>query len=198
MPTLIVLIAVAVMFKLGFWQLDRLAQKEELLAKYAAAQAMSSDVSVAPVSADVDGLLYRHTKLECSKIESWRSVAGRNLRGGAGFSHIARCLVDASSSAENVALHSVDVLIGWSVDPANPDWQGGSVQGIIAPSGKGDFKVVADPPLAGLAANARPDPRDIPNNHFAYAMQWFLFAITALVIYGIALRKRLAAGPAPR
>ncbi|HNJ47416.1 MAG TPA: SURF1 family protein, partial [Novosphingobium sp.] len=34
---------------------------------------------------------------------------------------------------------------------------------------------------------------DIPNNHLSYAVQWFLFAATALVIYGLALRKRLAA-----
>jgi surfeit locus 1 family protein len=57
---------------------------------------------------------------------------------------------------------------------------------------------VADPPLAGLAANARPDPADIPNNHWSYAVQWFLFAGTALVIYALALRKRLRwAGFAP-
>ena len=51
---------------------------------------------------------------------------------------------------------------------------------------------VADPPLAGLEANGVPDPSEIPNNHFAYAIQWFLFALTALVIYGLAVRKRLA------
>ena len=36
-PTLIVLIAVAVMVRLGFWQLDRLHQKEALLERYQAA-----------------------------------------------------------------------------------------------------------------------------------------------------------------
>ena len=46
--------------------------------------------------------------------------------------------------------------------------------------------------MAGLAPNARPDPGEIPNNHWSYAIQWFLFALVALVIYGIALRKRLA------
>jgi cytochrome oxidase assembly protein ShyY1 len=65
--------------------------------------------------------------------------------------------------------------------------------GVVAPGPR----LVADPPLAGLAANARPDPSDIPNNHLSYAVQWFLFAVTALVIYLLALRKRLA-GRAPR
>ena len=65
------------------------------------------------------------------------------------------------------------------------------MRGIITARGKHDVRLVADPPVAGLAANARPDPQDIPNNHFSYAVQWFLFAATALVIYGLALRKRL-------
>ena len=52
------------------------------------------------------------------------------------------------------------------------------------------WHIVADPPLAGLIANARPDPRDIPNNHWSYAIQWFAFAATALIIYALALRRR--------
>ena len=82
------------------------------------------------------------------------------------------------------------VVLGWSNDPAPVVWQGGAVTGVIAPYKKGDARLVADPPLAGLAANALPDPRDVPNNHLSYAVQWFLFAVTALVIYGIALRRR--------
>ncbi|MES2300627.1 MAG: SURF1 family cytochrome oxidase biogenesis protein, partial [Pseudomonadota bacterium] len=69
-------------------------------------------------------------------------------------------------------------------------WRGGWVSGIIAPMGKAAVRVVADPPLAGLQANARPDPKDLPNNHWSYAIQWFLFAAVALIIYAIALRKR--------
>ena len=33
-PTIVVLIAVGIMVRLGFWQLDRLHQKEELLTRY--------------------------------------------------------------------------------------------------------------------------------------------------------------------
>jgi surfeit locus 1 family protein len=65
-------------------------------------------------------------------------------------------------------------------------WAGGKVTGWIAPGPK----LIADPAQAGLAANARPDPNDIANNHLAYAVQWFFFAFVALVIYAIALRKR--------
>ena len=86
-----------------------------------------------------------------------------------------------------------EVVLGWSRDPRGPDWRGGEVMGVIAPGPR----LVADPPLAGLEANRVPDPSEIPNNHFAYAIQWFLFAATALVIYALAVRKRLA-GERPR
>jgi surfeit locus 1 family protein len=60
-------------------------------------------------------------------------------------------------------------------------------EGIASPA-----RLFSDQPLARLELSARPDPKDIPNNHLSYAVQWFLFAATALVIYAIALRKRLA------
>lgn len=60
------------------------------------------------------------------------------------------------------------------------------VDGVIAPGPR----LVADPAAAGLVPLAKPDPRDLPNNHLSYAVQWFLFALTALVIYALALRRR--------
>ncbi len=30
----------------------------------------------------------------------------------------------------------------------------------------------------------------MPNNHLSYAVQWFSFAATALIIYALALRRR--------
>ena len=58
---------------------------------------------------------------------------------------------------------------------------------MIAP---GPRLVASEPPVAGLEPLARPDPSGIPNNHLAYAGQWFFFALTALVIYWLALRRR--------
>ena len=55
--------------------------------------------------------------------------------------------------------------------------------------------LVADTPAPGLAPSALPSPANIPNNHRAYAVQWFLFAAVALVIYGVALRRRGRATP---
>ena len=76
--------------------------------------------------------------------------------------------------------------MGWSRDPNAPEWSGGDVTGVLAPGGK----IVADPALADLGPLAKPDPADLPNNHLAYAGQWFFFALTALIMYIIALRRR--------
>jgi surfeit locus 1 family protein len=87
-------------------------------------------------------------------------------------------------------LQPADVVLGWSREAEPVAWKGGFVAGTVVPTGELGFKIVADPPLAGLQPNAKPDPGDLPNNHLAYAGQWFFFALTALVIYVLALRRR--------
>lgn len=173
--TLVVAAAIATMVWLGFWQLDRLEQKEAMLARYA--QAQTSGQVLAALPADPLNNLYHRTPFTCSTVSGWNAIAGRNDRDQTGYIHIAQC-------------PGADVVIGWSPGPDQPEWQGGSITGTIAPGGIAGWRIVADPPLAGLQANAVPDPATIPNNHLAYAVQWFLFALVALVIYILALRRR--------
>lgn len=189
-PTLIVLIAVAIMLRLGFWQLDRMHQKEALLARYAAAQAMSANVPWPRNAAERELALYRHSELGCKQVKGMAAIAGRSAKGASGWAHVADCTIAEGGSAK--------VVIGWSRDPAPRIWQGGEVAGFIAPGGMDGVRLVASPPLAGLDASATPDPRDIPNNHLSYAVQWFLFAGVALIIYALAVRKRLAGQDARR
>ncbi len=56
--------------------------------------------------------------------------------------------------------------------------------------------LVADTPAPGLLPTAEPDLSSVPNNHLAYAVQWFLFAGVAGVIYVLALRLRQRTKPA--
>lgn len=186
MATVIALAAVATMIALGFWQLQRKAEKEALLRRYAAA-AEAAPLQK-PQRAAIDAaLLYRRIVLECRQVGPWRAVSGRNAADTAGIAHVTTCTTP----------HGVfDLVAGWSASPAAPDWSGGPVTGTLAPGGPSGIKVVADPPLGGLQANARPDPGSIPNNHLGYALQWFFFALAALVIFALALRKRLAAADA--
>jgi surfeit locus 1 family protein len=173
--TPVVAAAIATMIWLGFWQLDRLEQKEALLARYAAV--LENPQALADFPADPLANLYRRTTFTCTRVIGWRAIAGRNADDDAGYVQVAEC-------------PEGEVVAGWSTSLAAPAWQGGSLAGTIAPGGKTGWRVVADPPFPGMEANARPDPSTIPNNHLAYAVQWFLFALTALVIYILALRRR--------
>ena len=181
--TIVVLIAVGIMIRLGFWQLGRMEEKEALLSRFAASQAMSAELPWPKDSAARDAALYRRSSLACTKVEAITPKAGHNAKGETGWAHVAQCVLADGSKARAV--------LGWSLSPKAAVWQGGVVTGFIGPGGADGPRLVADPPLAGLAANAPPDPASIPNNHLSYAVQWFLFAAVALVIYALAVRKRL-------
>lgn len=179
-PTVLVLLAIGVMIRLGLWQLDRMHEKEVLLARYAAAPAMSADVPFPQDEKAAEPVLYRHSRVDCRSVAEPTAKAGHNLQGENGMAHYVTCTTVDGGKAQ--------VVLGWSRDPSPVQWKGGEVIGTVAPGPR----LVADPPLAGLQANARPDPSDLPNNHLSYAVQWFLFAAVALVIYLLAVRKRLA------
>lgn len=184
-PTLLVLTAVAVMIRLGFWQLDRLHQKEAMLAQFGSAAAVSGDVPLVADSTARGKQWFRHTRFACVADGPTRPMAGHNAAGVSGWAQWADC-----KRADGMP---IAVNIGWSQTPAPVHFAGGEIGGVIAPDGAGGARVVSDTPAKGLILSARPDPRDISNNHLSYAVQWFLFAATALVIYALALRKRLAA-----
>lgn len=180
-PTVIVSAAVATMIALGVWQLGRAEWKAKLLENYAAADAMPA--AVFPRSAgDVEVALYRRSQLYCDRVLSRNAIAGKSARGASGLAVVARCALDGGGEA--------DVVIGFSKEPVLGDWAGGAVAGMIGPGRDGEARLIAEPAITGLEESALPDPSDIPNNHLAYAGQWFFFALTALIIYIIALRRR--------
>ncbi|WP_298196502.1 SURF1 family protein [Novosphingobium sp.] len=180
LATLVVLIAAGIMVRLGFWQLDRLHQKQAMIAQFRAAAA---DPAVHPwPDADRVAVPYTRVVLDCRAAGAPQPEAGRNRAGQAGWAQVAACTTPEGGRAR--------IVLGWSARPAAVAWTGGAVTGTYVARDEGAV-VFADPPLAGLQPNARPDPRDLPNNHLAYAVQWFAFAAVALVIYALALRKRL-------
>ncbi|MFB0610889.1 SURF1 family protein [Aurantiacibacter poecillastricola] len=183
LPTVTVVIAAAIMVALGFWQLGRLEEKEALIARYEAALESGEPQ---PFPADAGGVfdeadLFHPTALECTDVLNREAIAGRAANGAAGFAQIVRCETPRGTA---------EVKLGWSDRPDFPAYEGGAVRGLITPGGADGARVQADPPLAGLEPLARPDPAELPNNHLAYAGQWFFFAITALVIYALAVRRR--------
>ncbi|WP_423142945.1 SURF1 family cytochrome oxidase biogenesis protein [Parablastomonas sp. CN1-191] len=179
LATLLVIAAVATMIALGVWQLHRLAWKEDLIARYRQAEMMTTNAPWPRTPAEAERSLYRRAAFDCRAASAPASVSGRSAAGAPGIAHTADCTLPDGTIAR--------VVLGWSRDPQPVAWSGGPVSGTLAPGPR----LVADPPVAGLAANARPDPADLPNNHWSYAMQWFLFALTATVIYALALRRRM-------
>lgn len=176
--TLVVVLAAATMIALGIWQLGRRDEKEALLRRYEAVANDPSPVAWPRDTASVADSLYRRSAFDCVSVLSRETVSGTARNGAKGWAHRVRCRLPGGGEGQ--------VALGWSRDLAKPEWVGGRVIGVIGP---GPI-LYADPPLGGLEPLARPDPREIPNNHLAYAGQWFFFAVSALVIYALALRRR--------
>ncbi|SOB79588.1 surfeit locus 1 family protein [Sphingomonas guangdongensis] len=193
-PTIIVAIAIAVMIGLGVWQLQRRGEKEAALTRLAAN--VERPPIAFPAAGSGNAALFRRSSLTCSRATNLRLEGGRSADGGTGWRVLADCPVEAGRVAV--------VQLGIAGKPdARPAWAGGVVTGHIsyAPDARPllsalydrrprALMLVANPPLAGLRANPGPDLSAVPNNHLAYAGQWFLFAGIAAVIYALALRRR--------
>ncbi|GAA4711895.1 SURF1 family protein [Sphingomonas lutea] len=189
-PTIVVLAAVAVMIGLGVWQLQRAKWKEGLLAQYAAAQKKPPISWPTMLGKDETLPLFRYATGMCVRPVGRRAVAGQNRAGESGYAHVVDCMTGGLEGP------GMSVEIGWSKDPnARIDWRGGLVSGVIAPDRRSRIRLVAATPPPGLQASAPPSTAGISNNHRMYAIQWFAFALIALVIYALAVRKRLMPEP---
>lgn len=191
-PTAIVAMAIAAMIGLGIWQLDRRGEKAALIAQYRAN--LTKPVMAFPRFGG-DAHLFRRASALCLEVIDWRTEGAGSL----GWRHIADCRTGAEGP-----LLSIDMGVSKTPD-RRPDWRGGEVTGTITTTraeGSGLWRaltgggqpvtlmLVAETPAPGFAPSRRPDPSAVPNNHLAYAVQWFLFAAIAGAIYVLALRRR--------
>ena len=189
-PTIIVAAAIALMIGLGIWQLQRATWKDGLVARYHQAEKLPPITWPTEPLRDDQLPLFRHATGVCLRPVGQRAVAGENRSGEPGYVHV----VDCSTGAEGPGM---SVEVGWSKDPnARVNWRGGLVSGVIAPDRRKRMRLVAASSLPGLEPSAPPSISAIPNNHRSYALQWFSFALIALIIYGLAVRKRLREDPA--
>lgn len=196
-PTIVVGLAIATMIALGIWQLQRKAEKEALIALYAA-NAGKPPITFPDMAPVRDSEMFRKSTLNCLEVVDWQSVSGRDISGKAGFQYIADCKTGAEGPGALVAFGIADR------PDIKPEWKGGMVSGTIItePSRYGVIErmigkipvprpmIVADNALEGMRAVAPPDPMNVTNNHLSYALQWFFFAAAALVIYLLALRRQ--------
>jgi surfeit locus 1 family protein len=195
--TTVVGLAVLAMIALGVWQLQRRGEKEALIARYTANLNLPPMAypQLAPVPSEA---MFRKAQVHCLRVASWRTEGGRTPGGQPGYRHIASCVTGAEGPGALIDM-------GVSADPAQKlSWNGGIVDGLITTEPSHESLIgrlfgratplrpmlVADVPAPGLAASTPPDPSAIANNHLAYAVQWFIFAGVALLIYILALRRR--------
>jgi surfeit locus 1 family protein len=183
--TLIVVLAIGTMIRLGFWQLDRRAEKEALIATFVRNTA-DREMSILPRVGQQ--FLFRRAQFDCPYAGGAEVIGA----GQAGYRVITFCRGIGK------------IQLGTTRNPKQAvQWPGGTVSGWIqsepdsrsmieAATDKQEpfLMLVADPPLAGLAPNPPAAPQDVPNNHLAYAVQWFLFAAIAAVIFLLATRRR--------
>lgn len=186
LPTVFVAAAVAVMIGLGVWQLGRAQEKEALLDRYAAARGLPP--IALPLRPDPENPpLFRTASADCAGVTGWRAVSGRNRAGESGYVHVAACTRAGGGPG-------FQAVMGWSKDPRPPVWAGGPVTGQLGPDRDHVVRLYAESAAPGLVPASPPTIDDIPNNHRAYAAQWFFFAAAAAAIYALALRRRAREG----
>ena len=194
LPTLIVAAAVAAMIALGVWQLGRAEEKAAVLAEYRRAAALPTldlDPLLARRAAELPPLAFRRVRVTCTA----RNVApeqrgGRSAAGQGGYVHLVPCRPGAPGLAGRLVVDA-----GWSALPeaGRRLTLDGPAEGRRGPvRGEGPIRLTAAAAPPPLAPSAAPDVAQIPDNHLGYAFQWFFFAAAALVIYVLALRRRLS------
>jgi surfeit locus 1 family protein len=199
-PTIFVALAVATMVGLGFWQLERKTQNAQLLQQVTANSGKPAIAypALGPVSLQA---LHRKSAVNCLRVSEWKEDSGADISGKTGTRYLAECVTGAEGPG---AL----VVAGISDRPNQKiGWNGGAVQGIITTEpdrqsmaaklfGKSIVlrpMLVSNTGLGGLRTAEPPSlekiERKISSNGF-YALQWFLFATAATIIYILAVRKR--------
>lgn len=209
-PTLMVAAMLAVLVSLGLWQIDRMHQKEAMLAHYRA----NSLAAPAPLSANIaepEREAFRTARLACTFEGDAILSPGGSPTGKAGQHVYGLCREEGRSAR-------VVVDLGWVTFQADaPRVEGlvAEIEGVVRPwaghtameqlSGSARISPESfrtDAPVAPVFVQAerivpaagqvfpktQPSPlrpEAIPNNHRSYAIQWFLFAATLLAIYGV-------------
>lgn len=162
LPTLMVALGVPVLIALGLWQLDRREEKRSALEAFARPEqgAWACDPLEGPLE----------------------QRAGRSGAGRSGWAHSATCRVNGEP---------VRVILGWASNPVAYGGLGGPRRIIGAMYELPDRHrlLVATESPEPLTPAAQPSAADIPNNHLAYAVQWFAFAATLAVVYALWLRR---------
>jgi surfeit locus 1 family protein len=202
-PTILVALAVATMIGLGIWQLQRKGEREMLLRQVSmnVAKPAISYPKLGPIRS-VE--LHRKSSVNCLRVAQWREDSGKDKDERPGTRYLADCVTGADGPG-------ILIVAGISDRPnMTVEWNGGQVEGVITTepdrrpliSKLFGPKIVLRPMLisneglGGLRTSKGPSLDEIrkkADSNLLYAIQWFIFAGAAAIIYILALRKRTQA-----
>jgi len=193
-----ILVATVCVF-LGRWQLDRLAQRRARNAVLAARLALPP----LPVGRDIPADSARQRRVVAQGVYDFsaeRTWPGRSFQGTPGVALVtplrladgSAVLVDRGWAPSPDAFHVDHTLYG------EPDTATVTGIALIPPRGRGDVDVTGFLPFVIQLESADPArglPRRWPSPafddgpHLSYAIQWFSFAVIALVGTAVLIRK---------
>lgn len=190
-PTIVVAAVVAACLAAGGWNLRRAKLHQAELRNFQAASRLPPVSFPTAPTRDAQLPIYRYATGNCVRVVNRRTDVGENQAGEPGYAII----LDCATGAEGPGM---SVQVGWSKNPnATTPWPGGMVSGVIIRDRKNRIRLVSATPAPGLEANGavKPTTSVSPQRNRGYALQFFAFAAIALIIYALAVRKRLKQEP---
>jgi len=197
----VAILVAAVCVLLGRWQLNRLAQRRARNSALAARQALPP----LPVRRDVTADSARQRRVVAQGVYDFsveRTWPGRSFQGTPGVALVTPLRL-ADGSAVLVDRGWVPSPDAFHVDHAlyrEPDTATVTGIALIPPRGRGDVDVAGFLPFVVQLETPEPPPdRGLPRRwpppafddgpHLSYAIQWFSFALIALVGTAVLIRK---------
>lgn len=201
-PTLITLIGVLILCSLGRWQLERRAWKADLITRLESAATLPP-VSPREFRAAMQGdisVQYRRADIGChaGPRKPYDLRPGSSAGGTSGYFVVVSC-------RPNDLPPDIVAVAGWTrrVDAKDVTIDlDHEFSGVVIEQPYGDapnrprFMLIPDTAVAPLGKPQQPRPADLPDNHLAYAGQWFGLAVALAAIYGLWLRRRSMVAPA--
>lgn len=197
----VVFVLVAMLSGLGVWQLQRAAWKADLVAKLEAAPSLPllEPQDFLDARLGLKSVQYRRAQHICrpGTVKPYDLKGGSSRGGQGGFLVLVSC-------RPNDRPPDIVVVAGWTRRPDamslsyNVDTM---FEGLVIERPYGDaegrpqFMLIPTTAIAGLERSRLPSARDLPDNHLAYAGQWFGLAGALLVIFGIWVRRRQVVAP---
>jgi cytochrome oxidase assembly protein ShyY1 len=197
LSALVVFVLTGVLVGLGVWQLQRREWKRALVVAAETAPQLPM-LEPADFMAAMTGRMsvqYRRAEVVCrpGRVKPYDLKGGSSAGGESGYLVLVSCRPDQSLAPDIVA------VAGWTRRPdaaALPLVVDTMFSGLIIERPYGDaperpqFMLIPDAAVPPLAPSRLPSAADLPDNHLAYAGQWFGLAGALLVIYALWLRRR--------